>query len=156
MPSLIAALQDYEEALFVGSDIVIVDPSDDVPIEPDAWQALVEHHTGDGVVPNADMWYVRRPMIPLLEQMWGMTQYIQHGWWEQRALHDLMGYRGRPVKRVAETELYRRTTFLDPGWNVHCWDAQEPDHPRFQHATMWPDRAVKMREWAAQAARVVV
>jgi hypothetical protein len=27
----------------------------------------------------------------------------------------------------------------------------QPTHPRIQHATMWPDRAAIMSEWAKQA-----
>lgn len=153
VPALLAALDEYDEAFFVGADVVIVDPTDDVPIAPDSWQALVEHHTGDGTVPNADIWYVRRRMIPILEEMWALTHHIRHGWWEQAALVELMGYNDlRPIERVRDTELYRRTTFLDAGWNMHLWDKQEFEGPpRFRHATMWPDRARIMREWAAEA-----
>lgn len=152
VPALKAALAEYNEAFFVGADVVIVDPTDDVPIASDAWQALVEHETGDGSVPNADIWYVRRPMLPILDEMWALTHHIRHGWWEQAALLELMGYNDlRPIQRVKETELYARTTFLDAGWNMHLWDRRDPERPRLRHATMWPDRAGIMREWAVEA-----
>jgi len=146
-----AALRDYDEALWLDADTVIVDGSEDLNVPPDAWQALVEHHTGDGDVPNCGVWLVRQPMAPVLDDLWTMTQYLSHGWWEQAGLHQLMGYRGRPVQLVSPTELYERTHFLDNGWNVHMWDDPQPAHPRIMHATMWKDRVGVMRQWAAAA-----
>jgi hypothetical protein len=49
------------------------------------------------------------------------------------------------------TDLYRRTHFLDAGWNVHRNDVNDIDWPRFMHATCHPDRAAAMREWASEA-----
>lgn len=151
IPGLIAALNTYDEALFVGADFVCVDPSEDLDVPAEAWQALVAHRTGDGEVPNADFWYLRQPMLPILTTLWGKWEYTNHGWWEQAALMDMMGYKDRPSLHVEPTELYDHTYFLDAGWNVHTWDRQPGEHPRFRHATMWPDRAAIMREWAAEA-----
>jgi hypothetical protein len=151
--ALLATLEMYDEAIFIGADLVIVDGSDDIEVPADYWQAMVNHHTGDGEVPNTDFWLCRKPMIPYLQQVWEMTDYICHGWWEQAALLDLMGYnqQARPNKLREETELYQRTFFLDNSWNVHKWDKPQPEHPRIQHATMYPDRVAVMREWAKQA-----
>ena len=144
-------LGEYDAALWLDADTVIVDLDDDVPIANDAWQALVEHNTDDGIVPNCGVWYVRAAMIPTLEEMWRMTRYLNHGWWEQAAMHELLGYGGRPVERLEPTPLRERTTFLDNGWNCHIWDRPEAEHPRILHATMLAERAEAMRAWAAQA-----
>lgn len=154
IPLLQTALCTYDEAVFIGADLVIVDGREDFSMEvpADAWQAMVNHHTGDGEVPNDDMWFCRKPMQPILEQVWEMTQWMHHGWWEQAALLELMGYKvPQPTTLVEPTELYKHTYFLDSSWNVHCWDKPQPEHPRFQHATMYPDRAEVMREWAREA-----
>lgn len=149
IPALISILQEFDEALWVGADVVIVDPTEDLDVPEGKWHALVEHHTGDGHVPNCDVWFVRRPMIPWLEKAWGLTHRINHGWWEQAAIMDLLGYKvDRPAGRVQTTELLEHTCWLDHGWNVHAWDTPGPEHPRFMHATMHPDRAAVMREWA--------
>lgn len=155
VPALIAALEEYDEALFLDADTVIIDPSEDLGVHPWAWQALVEHHTGDGDVPNCAVWLVRKPMIPFLHIAWSMEKHLHHGWWEQAAMHELMGYGERPVRRVRQTELLGHTEFLDNGWNVHCWDSPAAAHPRILHATMLPDRAAAMRAWAEIAAREV-
>jgi MFS family permease len=61
--------------------------------DPDWSQALVIHETPNcGSVPNDDMWICQQTMIPWLEKIWAMDQYLHHGWWEQAALVDLMGY----------------------------------------------------------------
>lgn len=148
VPALLSALDEYDEALFLDADTVIVDPSEDVYVDPLAWQAMVEHHTGDGDVPNCAVWLVRRPMIPYLHTAWSLDRYLNHGWWEQAAMHELMGLGGRPVQRIFDTELGRHTAFLDNGWNVHCWDSPRATRPRIMHATMLPDRVAVMRAWA--------
>ena len=157
-----ALLDEYDIAIFFGCDMVVVDGTEDFDLPPlDEWaQAMVAHNTGDGHVPNTDMWIVNQKMKPWLEKCWALDKYIMHGWWEQAALMELMGYEPdvRPTYcRDIYNELYSMTHFLDNGWNVHIWDQQLPDHyrgrARIQHATMHPDRAAVMRQWAAEAER---
>lgn len=151
VPILLACLEQYEEALWVDADMVIVDPSEDLDVPEDAWQALVRHYTGDGEVPNCGLWLVRQPMHDWLRRVWAQTSRMNHGWWEQSALMDLMGYRvdPRPSMVVSPTPLYDHTHWLDNGWNVHVWDQPPAAHPRVRHATMYEDRAAAMREWAS-------
>ena len=157
IPFMLEALNgDFDEVLWLGADTVIVDPSEDITMPAPAWQALVIHDTPDGFVPNADVWLVRPKMRHVLEQVWSMTQHIDSPWWEQTALVEMMGYvtSNRPIKQIAETALWRHTHILDPGWNVHRNDAQEVTRPRIMHATMHPDRAAVMSEWAELAKSV--
>lgn len=151
IPLLLELLDLYEEALWVDADVVIADATGDVVVAGDAWQALVRHHTADGEVPNCGVWLVRRPMRRVLLDLWAMTRYVEHPWWEQAALHELLGYRGRPVRLASPTPLYEMTEWLDAGWNVHPRDLQTCEWPRFLHATTLPDRAKVMRRWARTA-----
>jgi len=155
VPVLLEALKTYEEVLWLGADLVIVDGREDMTVGADAWQAMVYHHTGDGEVPNTEVWYNRRAMIPVLEQMWRMAHsgWSNAPWWEQSASMELMGYVDirRPVYLGIPTEVYKHTHQLDNSWNVHVWDRPQPEHPRIQHATMYPDRLGIMREWAKGA-----
>ena len=155
VPVLLEAYKSYDEVLWLGADLVIVDGSEDIPVSKDCWQAMVFHHTNDGEVPNTEVWYTRRQMIPTLERMWQMANRGWHNaaWWEQSALIYLMGYRDdiRPVYLGNPTELYFNTCQLDNSWNVHKWDKTQAKHPRIQHATMYPNRLAIMREWAAGA-----
>jgi len=154
---LLDLLKQFDLAVFIGCDMVIVDGREDIPHGNwDWWQELVIHKTHIGNVPNDDMWVCNRNMIPWLHKIWGMTEYMHHGWWEQAALCDLMSF--DPVVEHFPTycqdernELYKHTRHLPHEWNVHIWDTPQPDRPRIQHATMWPDRMEAMRLWAMQA-----
>lgn len=157
IPVLQDALDSYDEALWVDADVVIVDDSADLEVHGSAWQALVEHRTADGEVPNLGVWYLRAPMQWVLPGLWALRkEYAQAPWWEQSAMLDLLGYDHvtRPVTLDTPTELLAHTHFLETGWNVHRNDSYKTTHPRFMHATMWPDRAATMREWAASVEAV--
>jgi hypothetical protein len=158
-------LKTFDLVVFIGCDLVIVDGRQDFPLgnydlklsELPWWQAMVTHHTHCGDVPNDDLWICKQEMLPWLDKVWALgDKYLNHGWWEQAALMELMSY--DPAIENFPThctdlanQLYQHTYWLSNEWNVHCWDKPQPSHPRFQHATMWPDRAAIMRQWAKQA-----
>jgi hypothetical protein len=155
---LLELLDHYDMAVFMGCDMVIVDGRADIPHGNwDWWQELVAHNTKQcGRVPNDDMWVCTQQMIPWLKQAWDLEKYLNHGWWEQAALLDLMGYdptvENFPTYCKDENNiLFKHTRFLSPEWNVHLWDIEQPEHPRIQHATMWPNRVEIMTQWAKQA-----
>lgn len=121
--AILAALIHHSEVLWVDCDVIILDDSADIaPMVPaDAWQGLTRHFTHEGEVPSAGVWYVREQMAGPLEQMWQMTRYMNHPWWEQAALQDLLGYtpNERPVRLDEPTDLYDRTVWLDANeWNA--------------------------------------
>ena len=154
--ALLDALNHHEEALWIDCDVVIVDGDLDLADEvPDpCCQALVRHHTPDGEVPNCGVWLVREALRPALLRLWRMDRYLDHVWWEQAAVLDLLGYRHqqRPVELVAPTELYRRTHWLGLEWNSHEQNDRHPS-PRFAHATCgsvdWREQV--MRDYLARA-----
>jgi hypothetical protein len=152
--AMLQAFRDYDEVLWLDADILILDGTRDLADEvpPDAWQAMVCHHTPDGEVPNHGVWFARRPMIGVLEQIWRMTGYLQHPWWEQAAGCELLGYDPwrRPMVRGGDTPLFERTHFLPLEWNSHRDD--EAAHPRFWHASVRGDRAQLMKEKLSRAA----
>lgn len=149
VPVLLDLLDEYPEVLWIDADAVIVDDADDLDVPAGYWQALAVHRTNDGDVPSCGTWLLRRPMRPVLERAWTMTEYLHHGWWEQRAIADLLGFEGSPLRHVHATELYERTFWLDGGWSVHCRDQLPVERPRVMQASMYPDRLAIMREWAA-------
>jgi hypothetical protein len=136
VPALLAALDRYDEALWLDADIVICDLSRDLADEvpPTAWQALVRHHTPDGEVPNGGVWYVRPAIKPTLRAIWAHDSYLNHGWWEQAALLDLLGYQHHPARLVEPSELYQHTHWLGLEWNSHEQNDRHP-RPAFAHAT---------------------
>lgn len=145
---MLQTLQDFDEVLWLDADVLVLNPDEDLAetVPGWAWQALVKHHTVDGEVPNHGVWFVRRPMTPVLEKIWGMLQYLNHPWWEQAAGCELLGYDPwqRPMQRLYDTDLYRHTFFLPLEWNSQAED--RADEPRFSHEAARQDRANMMRE----------
>ena len=127
---------DYDEVLWLGCDVLILDDTDDISEEVAAgmWQGMVAHHTDEGEIPNADVWLMRKPMAAYLRQMWESEKHINHVWWEQRAIMDLMGYGTQPCKCEKPTDLYEHTEFLPLEWNSHE-SADRSESPIFMHAT---------------------
>lgn len=138
VPILQELLPHYDEILLFGCDLIVLDNSVDVAslVPDDCLQAMVQHSSPWGMVPNADMWYMRRGILPYINQMWDLTQYLNHPWWEQAALLHLMGYEPStfPLILKEPTELYGRTHFLPLEWNSHE-SIDRHDSPRIAHAT---------------------
>jgi len=128
---MLAALEMFDEVLWVDCDTVIVDATVDLADEvpAGAWQAITRHHTGEGDVPSAGVWLARQPMQPVLQGIWRMTEYLHHRWWEQAALQQLLGYTPDlyPVRLIEPTDLYRRTHWLDLEWNALALPGGNPD-----------------------------
>ncbi len=160
VPLLQELLEDYDEVLWLDCDVVVVDGRNDLAatVPPEAWQAMAIHtvHLGFrmGEVPSCGVWLVRKPMLPVLEQVWTMTKYIHHAWWEQAALHELLGFQHNgkaifPVKRGAETALRQNTHFFDEQWNsVDIRNHAATPHLMHMAGLSRQERLQEMRYWA--------
>jgi hypothetical protein len=164
VPVLLRALETHDAALWVDCDAVIVDGTEDIAahVPSEAWQGMTLHHTHRGFdmgeLPSCGTWFVRVAMIPVLQQAWGMTHYIDTMWWEQAAMHELLGYVRNgdavfPVRRGEETELRRNTHFLPYDW-AHTEFTDIHAQPRVMHVpTTMPfeTRVAMMQYWANRA-----
>ena len=158
LPAMYAALKAYDAVCWIDVDVVIAWPGADIiaELQPDTCQAVVEHLTECGRVPNCGVWVVSRDMQPTLEQAWiDGSMFPDHPWWEQAAIMRLMGYVVEPGphgKLDSPTRLYGQTTFLPPVWNHHPGDRNKPDKPYFVHVTQYNDRLSLIEKLAAIAA----
>lgn len=161
VPRLLTALRRGQETcLWIDADVVVFDSSKTIleDVQADSWQAVVEHVTECGQVPNCGVWVVRGPMLSVLEEVWlARDKYLHHPWWEQAAMLERMGYRldlthGWPsAARGEPTCLFDRTTFLPPKWNHHPSDRNAVKDAAFVHVTQYPDRAHACQEFAKYA-----
>lgn len=156
------ALQSHERVAWIDCDVVVMNGEADVLAEiRDGWQALVEHQTECGTVPNCGVWLVTQAMLPVLEDMWNSGDDIGHPWWEQAALMRRMGYHiddsGSCPRALLDTctTLYQHTTFLGPTWNHHPADARRVESPALVHVTQYADRIATVRALSAAAAGIV-
>lgn len=140
VPILRDLLERYDKVVWLDSDLVIVDPREDLP-DPDL-MALVEHTTKEGRMPNSGVWVLRgsEDARLFLDTVWAQEDLIDHRWWENAAICRLLGYTLDPVAPGASTPWLEKTTFLDPRWNS-IPDAPAAS-PRIRH---YPGYSVKTR-----------
>lgn len=147
------ALQSHELVVWLDADVVVLDGSrwvgDELPA--DKWHGLVEHQTECGDVPNCGVWVLRQKMLPVMEHVWSMTHRMDHPWWEQAAVLELLGYHvpdGPMAARERHTDLYDRTHWLSAEWNDHPQDMRRTGHARFVHVTQYEDRLATVKRYA--------
>jgi hypothetical protein len=111
----------YETVVWLDADTVIVDRSADIAEEmhPKAILHLVEHTVRGEQRPNTGVMVLRggQESAAFLDEVWRMEKYIDHRWWENAAVCDLLGYSVDPPARIRTTSLSERTHFLSPRWN---------------------------------------
>ena len=136
-------LERYDEVLWVDADAIFLDISVDIAdlVRPGKDLYLVEHlyaendawrsaNTGVFLV-RATEWSRR-----FLERVWEAEQFIDHPWWENAAVLDLLGYELppdlTPPRKVRPTELDERVALIDIEWNSTA-GASLAAHPRIRH-----------------------
>lgn len=132
----------FDELLWIDADVLIVDDSLDLADEigSGAMQALAFHRDGAGSeIPNCGVWFLRRTLAPWLAEMDRRDDLVDHPWWEQAAMIELLGYQltGRNlVATIAPSTintLNRATHRLAQQWNDHPFDVTPRGAPRFVH-----------------------
>lgn len=148
VPLLQEALRVYAEVVWFDCDLVVVNPEDDFPpwpAGPDRCHALVRHFENDSEVPNSGVWRLHTGARELLQTMWKLEGFMNHGWWEQAALMTLMGYCVPPeghhfpdtkCRNVYRTNWYDACQFMRLAWNSH--PNYRAEKPRVVHCS-YPD-----------------
>lgn len=118
-------LNEYDEVLWIDADAIILrndrDISDEVP--PDAWQAFAMcPGWRTGPILNCGVWLIRSTdkAKSFLDLVWSAEHRIEHRWWEQMAVLDLLGFDERG-EVIGESAWLAGTCFLDDVWN-RCED----------------------------------
>ena len=149
---LIRELMDtYEYVFWVDADAIIVDLDRDLLAEvgsedSDIWFARhPQDRDPSATVLNAGVFVVRSSdwSRRLLTEVWNAEQFIQHNWWENAALLDLLGYSLEPpFAKVRKSHWESRVGALDLAWNSVPGYCESPtpvvnhharsDHDNFQ------------------------
>jgi hypothetical protein len=136
-------LEHYDEVLWVDADAIFVDISRDIAelVRPDKDLYLVEHvyeedeswrsaNTGVFLVRSTP--WARR----FLDRVWAAEQYVDHPWWENAAVLDLLGYELpadlTPPRKVRRTQFDAHVELIDLEWNSTAGASLAP-RPRIRH-----------------------
>ncbi len=136
-------LERYDEVLWVDADAIFLDISKDIAelVRPDKDLYLVEH-----VFEQDDSWRSANTGVFLvrstrwarrfLDRVWASEQYIDHPWWENAAVLDLLGYELppdlMPPRKVRETDFDAHVELIGLEWNSTA-GASLVDRPRIRH-----------------------
>lgn len=145
-------LEVYETVLWIDSDAIICDPEIDIrTVAPRSVPMhIVAHEYDEKVVPNTGVWLIHRSesAFDLLEEIWACTEFVEHAWWENAALMELIGYdpRGYSCTFDGPTPFTPLVSFLDRQWNSIGLDSA--DDPIILHYAGEPvaDRKAKLTE----------
>lgn len=136
--ALIRQLLDrYETVVWLDADTVVVRRDRDITAEltEGRFLGLVEHVVEGRANPNTGVMVVRScdRARTFWAAVWDSTQYLNHRWWEQAAVMDLLGFDPASGERSGESEWLDGVEWLDKSWNS-IRDDPAP-HPRVRH---WP------------------
>ena len=147
-------LESYDEVLWVDADAIFLDISKDIAelVRPDKDLYLVEH-----VYEQDDSWRSANTGVFLvrstpwaqqfLERVWAAEQYIDHPWWENAAVLDLLGYELppdlTPPRKLRRTEFDARVELIGLEWNSTAGASLAP-RPRIRHHG-WADELSDIR-----------
>jgi hypothetical protein len=103
-------------------------------------------------VPNTGVMLLRRCdwTLDFLERTWGAEAWINHPWWENAAIIDLMGYKRlleSKATNVPDPAVMDHVQWLDWSWNSVPGECDHPD-PHIVHYTRrgtFPERLAEMR-----------
>ena len=138
-------LREYQEVLWLDADLAIVDASEDLAdsVPPEAYQAFVENRFENQVWVNAGVWYLRADERTdrFLEALWDSTEYIDHIWWENAPIVEMLGYTLGGVGERRPSPWSDGTQILPPEWNVQVIPYGMPRTARIRHyAALTNDR----------------
>ena len=128
-------MDEYEWLLWLDADVVIVDLGADIAreIRPEADLYLTEHCWDGQYTANSGVMMIRSSewARSFLDEVWARSDFVNHPWWENGAILDLLGYSLQPARLVRPTAWLQRTRFLDTRWNSVEIDRADP--PSFVH-----------------------
>jgi hypothetical protein len=116
-----ALVERYDLVVWLDADLVIVDQGVDLAteLENERFLYLVEHRHEGWRMPNTGVMLLRggAESARFLDAAWSLTRYVEHRWWENAAVCELLGYGLDPPRPVRDTPLLAGTKFISPRWN---------------------------------------
>jgi hypothetical protein len=149
-------LARHETVVWLDADTIVVRGDRDIAAElPDGrFLGLVEHRVDGRANPNTGVMVIRSgdDARNFFSEVWDSTRFLNHRWWEQAAVMELLGYDPEGGESLRESEWQRGVQRLDKSWNSIRDDPAA--EPRIRH---WPGYTVPRRfaemAWALVTSR---
>lgn len=123
LPLIGRLMNDYDLVVWIDSDAVVVQFDVDIAdlLPRSKHFGMVAHKTLEGdEIPNAGIMVLRRSRTSrrFLSDAYARDQYIEHKWWDNAAILDLLGYTTEaPVTLMKPTRYRRKLQVLPTEWN---------------------------------------
>ncbi|RKN85324.1 hypothetical protein [Paenibacillus ginsengarvi] len=128
-------LKQYETVIWIDADAIICDPKKDIRsvLDRNIPMHMVAHRIGSRLIPNTGVWICRSlpKTFEMLHRIWNDARYVEHRWWEQAALMDLIGFDPDSITFRAVTPYTQHVQFIDREWNSRQGDSAP--HPIIYH-----------------------
>jgi len=136
-------LELYDEVLWIDADAIFLDISKDIAelVRPGKDLYLVEHLYAENETwrsANSGVFLVRSTdwARDFLDRVWASEQFIDHAWWENAAVLDLLGYELppdlTPPRKAPGAPLPPEVQLIGLEWNSTQGASLAP-HPRIRH-----------------------
>jgi hypothetical protein len=136
-------LDDYDEVLWIDADAIFLDISKDIAelVRPGKDLYLVEHlyeQDDSWRSANTGVFLVRstRWARRFLDRVWAAERYVDHAWWENAAVLDLLGYELppdlTPPRKLRSTRFDAHVELIGLEWNSTAGKSLVP-RPRIRH-----------------------
>lgn len=118
-----AALEDYDEVLWLDADLVVTNFRDDIrnELHQDSDLGLVFHEIDGQQLPNTGVMLIRsnERTVDFFAKLWAQEDLVHHPWWENAAAIRLLGlsHSSIPVKKFVRDNAIR-VQELSSKWNV--------------------------------------
>jgi hypothetical protein len=116
--------EGYDIVIWMDADAIITRYDCDIRslLKPDKDLYLVQHDNigEDGPVPNTGFMILKNTdwSKSLLQEIWNKEEYINHKWWENAALIDILGYKHLlGGVRSFDNEMLAKVEFISSEWN---------------------------------------
>jgi len=117
-------LERYDTVVWIDADAMVMDPAPDITAvaTPDRFLWMTKHHYRGEDQPNTGVMVVHAgdEARRFLDATWSATNLVEHPWWEQAAMLQLLGFDVTDpghARLVEPTEWYDRIGWLDNRWN---------------------------------------
>ena len=154
IPLIQRLLEGHDVVVWIDADAIILDHSRDIASELNdgAWQALVAHRSGGDLIPNTGVWVLRRAgrTHDFLEAVWNSVNFIDHDWWENAAVMDLLGFTLESPVHLANPAApwLEGTQWLPEEWNRLTFYSGRLEAARIRHLAA-ESRALQSRQLRA-------
>jgi|688.fasta_scaffold581073_1 hypothetical protein len=104
----VAASDIYDSIVWLDADAIIVDETDDIDCNGGGLIEYAIHRYEGHEFPNAGVMVLRRShqMSRFLDLIWSETSFIDHRWWDNAAMLELLGYTTDGVVRKVSQSIH--------------------------------------------------